>query len=65
MVNWGFYKALYDVDYKQDLRVEPKLTRPHINPGPFEKMVVSYATQVRSQVLTPYFQIYLLCKYGY
>ncbi|ODM88040.1 Transposable element P transposase, partial [Orchesella cincta] len=44
-VSWGFYRALYDTDKTRDLRLAPKLTYLHINPGPFQKMVVSHAVQ--------------------
>ncbi|KAE9524069.1 hypothetical protein AGLY_015550 [Aphis glycines] len=39
----------YNVDSKLNLRLAPKLTQAHINPGPFEKMRVYLAAQVFSQ----------------
>ncbi|KAL4135467.1 hypothetical protein QTP88_007073 [Uroleucon formosanum] len=39
----------YNEDSKLNLRLAPKLTHAHINPGPFEKMRVYLAAQIFSE----------------
>ncbi|ODM89420.1 Transposable element P transposase [Orchesella cincta] len=48
IISWTYYKALYDVDNKSDLRIVPKLTPRDIAPGPFQKMSVASAAHVFS-----------------
>lgn len=57
-MHWNYYKALFDCDSERDIRVAPKLTKIHINPGPFDKMRVSYATQVKQDLVNLF-----ACKY--
>jgi len=51
VVSWRYYRALYDIDKSSDIRAAPKLSHPHINPNPFQKMVVSYAAQIFSKTV--------------
>ncbi|CAL8122648.1 unnamed protein product [Orchesella dallaii] len=61
IVNWAFYKALYDVDSQSDIRAAPKLTLQHVNPGPFQKMVVSHAAQIFSNSVASALKFYREC----
>ena len=45
---WGFIARSFDIDRKNSIQIFPKLTASHIQPTSFDKMKVSYATQIFS-----------------
>ncbi|KAL1482039.1 hypothetical protein MTO96_015125 [Rhipicephalus appendiculatus] len=48
-INFKHYQQLYETEKKAQLKVVPKLTHSHVNPGKLEKMNVRLAAQLLSR----------------
>ncbi|KAH7973296.1 hypothetical protein HPB52_023361 [Rhipicephalus sanguineus] len=48
-INFGHYRLLHNTEKAMQLKVVPKLTSSHVNPGKLEKMCVRLATQLLSR----------------
>ena len=50
-VSWDILTQLYQWDSSQSVRICPKLTKSHLQPGTFDKMRVKFATQIFSKTV--------------
>lgn len=61
-VSWKYLHSLYNIDKQNPVRLAPKLTESHLEPGPLLSMRVKLATQVFSHQVSAAMSLYIIAK---